>query len=76
MLVSNLQAPTLQLVCSLWAQWEGAPQGLGCSLHFFLSFFNIFIYLSIWLCQLLVAARRIFSCGMQTFSHGMWDLVP
>ena len=51
MLGSNLQAPTLQLVCSLWAQWEGAPQGAqgGCFLHFFLSFFNIYFYLFIYL---------------------------
>ena len=41
-------------------------------------------YLFIWLCQALVAARRIFdlvtcgtfSCCMQTLSFGMWDLVP
>ena len=30
----------------------------------------------IWLCQVLVAACGIFSCGMRTLSCGMWDLVP
>ena len=42
------------------------------------------IYLFIWLGQALAAACRIsdlvacgtFSCGMQTHSFGMWDLVP
>ena len=33
-------------------------------------------YSFIWLCWTLVAACRIFSCGMQTLSCGMWDLVP
>ena len=31
-------------------------------------------YLCIWLCQVLVATWRIFSCGLWTPS--MWDLVP
>ena len=34
------------------------------------------IYLFIWLFQALVVAPRIFSCSMQTFSFGVWDLVP
>ena len=33
-------------------------------------------YLFIWLQQVLIAACRIFSCGMQTLSCDMWDLVP
>ena len=52
------------------------PQGL---VIFFFFFFNV--YLSIWLCQVLVAARRIFvaacgifSCGMWSLSCVMWDL--
>ena len=38
--------------------------------------FIIFIYLSLWLCWVLVAACRIFSSGMQTLSCSMWDLAP
>ena len=36
---------------------------------------NLFIniYLAV---QVLVAALGIFSCGMQTLSYGLWDLVP
>ena len=37
-------------------------------------FFNIYFYLFIWLCQVLVAAFGIFSCSMQTVSCSMWDL--
>ena len=39
-------------------------------------FFNIYFYLFIWLCQVLVAAFGIFSCSIQTLSCSMWDLVP
>ena len=35
-----------------------------------------FIYLFIWLQQVLVVACGIFSCSLQTLSCGMWDLVP
>ena len=52
--------------------------------HFFKTF--IFIYLFIWLLQVLVAAHRIFdlpavahgvfSCSVQTLSCAMWDRVP
>lgn len=31
---------------------------------------------SLFSCQVFLAARRIFSCGMQTLSHTTWDLVP
>ena len=34
------------------------------------------IYLYIWLCQVLVVACGIFSGDLQTFSCGMWDLLP
>ena len=34
------------------------------------------VYLFIWLHQVLVAACRIFSCGMQALSCSMWNLVP
>ena len=43
------------------------------------------IKICIWLCRVLFAAAgsllfteacEIFSCGMQTLSCGMWDLVP
>ena len=30
----------------------------------------------IWLCWVLVATCRIFSCSMRTLSYGMWDLDP
>ena len=40
---------------------------------FFLQYLFSF-YLCIWLCQVLVATWRIFSCGLWTPS--MWDLVP
>ena len=35
-----------------------------------------YFYLFIWLWWVLVAACRIFSCGMQTLGCSMWDLVP
>ena len=35
-------------------------------------FFNMYI----WLCWVLVAACRIFSCGLWTPVCSMWDLVP
>ena len=38
--------------------------------------FTIFIYLFIWLCWVLVAACRIFRCGMQTLSCSTWALAP
>ena len=37
---------------------------------------TLFLYLFIWLCQVLVAKHGIFRCGMWTLSCGMWDLVP
>ena len=41
------------------------------------SFFNTYyFYLFTWLCQVSVATHGIFSCGIQTLSCGMWDLVP
>ena len=39
-------------------------------------FKNIYFYLFIWPHQVSVEAHGIFSCGMQTLSCGMWDLVP
>ena len=39
-------------------------------------FKNMCIYLFLWLCQILVAARGIFSCDTWTLSCGMWNLVP
>ena len=44
-----------------------------CKTFFFL---NIYFYLFLWLCWVLVVACKIFSCGMWTLSCGMWDLVP
>ena len=38
--------------------------------------FFFFICLFIWLLQVLVAARGIFSYGMQTPGCGMWHLAP
>ena len=37
---------------------------------------NSLSYLFIWLCPVLVGACGVFSCGMQTLSCGLWDLVP
>ena len=37
---------------------------------------SIFIYLLIWLCQVLVEACGVFSTGMCTLSCSLWDLVP
>ena len=34
------------------------------------------VYLFVWLCQVLVAAHRIFSCSVQILSCSMWDQVP
>ena len=41
------------------------------SLSFLKIFIYLFIYLFIWLCRVLVAARWLLSCGMQTLSCGM-----
>ena len=41
-----------------------------------LTFFKNCFYSFIWLHWVLVAACGIFSCGTQTLSCGMWDLVP
>ena len=38
-----------------------------------LFFFNIYLF---WLRRVLVAARGIFSCGIQPLRCGMWDLAP
>ena len=40
-----------------------------------ISFF-LFKYLFIWLCQVLVTACGVFSCGMRTLNCCMWDLAP
>ena len=37
---------------------------------------KIYVYLFVWLCQVLVAAHRIFSCRVQILSCSMWDQVP
>ena len=42
---------------------------------FFLSCFLKFFILFIWLCRVLVVARRMLSCTRQTLSCGVWDLV-
>ena len=39
-------------------------------------FFFLNIYLFVWIHQILVATSKIFTCGMQTLSYSMWDLVP
>ena len=67
--------------------WWGAEEGRGqvrleVSVYFFfLSIFNLrtslllkTFYWFIWLHQVLVSARKIFSCGMWTLSCSMWDL--
>ena len=60
--------------------WERCVRGLYC-LNWQLFCFNnfikkLFIFVFIWLCCVLVAACGIFSCGIRTFSCGIWDLVP
>ena len=35
---------------------------------------NFLEYLFIWLHQVLIVARGIFSCSVWTLSYGMWDL--
>ena len=39
-------------------------------------FISLFIYLLLWLHQVLVAARVILSCSAEILSCSMWDLVP
>ena len=41
-----------------------------------LFFFFFSIYLSIWLCHILLAACGIFSCNTHNLHCGGWDLVP
>ena len=53
----------------------------GAKSFLYISFFNLYNYyylkyLFIWLCWVLVAARGIFGCSMQTLSWGLWELVP
>ena len=55
----------LQYYKSYFAECSGLP------LFDYLNF-----CLFIGLCQVLVTARGIFSCGMRTLSCSMWDLVP
>ena len=40
------------------------------------NYFFLNVYLFIWLCQVLVAACRTFSCGMRTLSCSTQDLDP
>ena len=35
----------------------------------------LFVYLFIWLYQVLVTARKIFSCGLWILNYSMWNLV-
>ena len=46
----------------------------------FISNYNVhlffYIYLFIWLEQVLITSCKIFSAGMWTLSFGMWDLFP
>ena len=35
-----------------------------------------YIYMFIWLSWVLIEAHETFSCGIQTFSCGIWDPVP
>ena len=46
------------------------PQDFSCAPPFFI--FWYFIYVFIWLCKVLVAAHRIFDCGMCALCCGMW----
>ena len=59
--------------CS-WFYWNFGRVRYYLEIFYFYYFvFNIY---SIWLCQVLVAACRIFSCSMQTLSYSLWDYVP
>ena len=40
------------------------------------SFYFYNVYLFLWLYHVLVVACGIFSCGKQTLSCSLWDLVP
>ena len=55
------------MVVSIGISGKGHREG-------FFFFFNI--YLFVWIHQILVATSKIFTCGMQTLSYSMWDLVP
>ena len=68
----------------LWNYCKGSPFSLD---QFCFLLFLIFTYLFVWLPWVLVVAHEmgsaistvlcgIFSCRMQTFSCGRWDLVP
>ena len=47
-----------------------------CLLHWAAKEALLWFVTFIYLCQVLVVASRIFSWGIWTLSHSMWDLVP
>ena len=81
-----------EIVCSILHIWEcGHYLEEGHCSRFYWNFERITYYLEIfyfyyfvfniyfiWLCQVLVAACRIFSCSIQLkiISYSLWDYVP
>ena len=61
-----------------WSSWfySFADFIINPSVALDLLFKNIYVFIFIWLCQVLFVACRIFSCGMQTLGCHIWDLVP
>ena len=56
--------------------WEHNATSWYFCLKWNLNLLIYFKYLFIWLCQVLAAVCRIFSCGIQILSCCIWDLVP
>ena len=66
---------TIQLISEVGGKYWPSIYNMGC--WDIQSFFNTYyFYLFTWLCQVSVVTHGIFSCGIQTLSCGMWDLVP
>ena len=61
-----------------WGSWfySFADFIINPSVALDLLFKNIYVFIFIWLYQVLFVACRIFSCGMQTLGCHIWDLVP
>ena len=63
--LTRLSHPMFPVPFTQSTQWSALRH------HFF---FGLFLF--IWLHQVLVATRGIFSCGRKTLSCSLWDLVP
>ena len=62
--------PTSRFADAWWKPSRGV-----CRRDLFIFSFYLFFYWFIWLHQVFVSARSIFSCGMWTRSCSIWDLV-